>query len=497
MGDAPPETMERLSPATATNGLDPVYQYPEATSEGPYRVIDQYHSKPSKLRVACVGAGATGLCLAYKMEKLLEPGSFELTLFDKNPHFGGTWYENTYPGVACDIPSHLYTFTFDPNPNWSYYFAYGDEIQKYFEDFADRHGSRQYMKLNSRVTECRWSEEEGVWHIKVQDTQSGHVWNDWAHCLVNGTGILNTWKWPDVEGLHDFEGPLMHSAAWNHDVDFDNKTVGVIGTGSTSVQIVPQLQKICKEVQVYMRSPTWISPPFGAGALANDLKQDGGDPGHRQYKFTEADKKRFRDDPEYHLLFRKKIEAEINGLFGMYRQGSELSNTLREAITKEMHRRMGSGHEELKKFIIPKWAPGCRRISPGDGYLEALVQKNVRPVFGGIQQVTKQGIMTEDGVEHKMDILVCATGFKVAFKPAFKVINDEGKSIQDDWGESVNLYFGVSAPRSVALYPSSMIILTCILGSRITIPLSDPARHGRTGRFFLQSRPLSNTASNA
>lgn len=450
MGDAPREAVEipPPKPPTVTN-IDVHYDYPEPTPEGPYRVLDQYHSKARKLRVACVGAGATGLCLAYKMEKMLEAGSFELTLFEKNPHFGGTWYENTYPGVACDIPSHLYTFTFDPNPNWSHYFAYGPEIQKYFEDFADRHGSRQYMKLNSRVLECKWDENEAVWHITVQDTKTGQCWKDWAHCVVNGTGILNTWKWPDVDGLHDFEGPLMHSAAWNHDVDFNNKTVGVIGTGSTSVQIVPQLQKICKEVQVYMRSPTWISPPFGAGALSTDLKRGTEeDPGHRQYAFTEADKKRFREDPEYHLQFRKKIEAEINGLFGMYRQGSELSNTFREVITKEMHARMGPGHEELKKFIVPKWAPGCRRISPGDGYLEALVKPNVRPIYGGIERVTKHGIISADGVEHKMDILVCATGFQVAFKPAFKVINGAGKSIQEDWGEGVNLYFGISAPRS-------------------------------------------------
>lgn len=436
-----------------TNGAVPQYDYPEPTPDGPYKVIDQYHSKPRKLRVACVGAGATGLCLAYKMERMLEPGSFELTLFEKNSHYGGTWYENTYPGVACDIPSHIYTFTFDPNPNWSHYFAPGDEIQRYFEDFADRHGSTQYMKLNTRVEEIRWSNDEAIWHIKLKDTKTGEIREDWAHSVVNGTGILNTWKWPEVEGLHDFEGPLMHSAAWNHDVDFDGKVAGVIGTGSTSVQIVPQLQKICKEVQVYMRSPTWISAPFGANTLTNDLKKgEEGDVGNRQYKFTEEDKKRFREDPEYHLLFRKKIEAEINGLFGMFRQGSELSNVFRDAITKEMHRRMGPGHEDLKKFIIPTWAPGCRRISPADGYLEALVKPNVKKVFGGIKKVTKNGIITEDGVEHHMDVLVCATGFKVAFKPGFKVINGEGLSIQDDWGESVNLYFGVSAPRSVVLF---------------------------------------------
>jgi len=131
----------------------------------------------------------------------------------------------------------------------------------------------------------------------------------------------------------------------------------------------------------------------------------------------------------------------------MFKQGSDVSNHFREVITKEMYRRMGPGHEKLKSFIIPKWSPGCRRISPGDGYLEALVADNVEPVFGNIKKVTPNGILTEDGVEHKMDILVCATGFRVAFKPAFKVINGAGKSIDEDWVNGPNLYMGVSAPR--------------------------------------------------
>jgi cation diffusion facilitator CzcD-associated flavoprotein CzcO len=274
---------------------------------------------------------------------------------------------------------------------------------------------------------------------------------DYRRCmqlLTSPVGILNNWKWPDIEGIHDFKGPLMHSAKWDHSVDFTGKTAGVIGTGSTSVQIVPQLQKICKEVEVYMRSPTWISPPFGAGTLANDLEK-GADvnPGQRQYDFSEAEKKRFAEDPDHHLEFRKRIEAEINSLFGMYQQNSEMNNMFRDSITKEMNRRMGPGHEKLKEFIIPKWSPGCRRISPGDGYLEALVQDNVSPVFAGIKRVVPEGIETVDGQVHKMDILVCATGFQVAFQPAFKVINGEGKSIKEDWSNGPNLYLGVSAPR--------------------------------------------------
>ncbi|KAF2492447.1 FAD/NAD(P)-binding domain-containing protein [Lophium mytilinum] len=439
--------------ANGTNGLKaPEFGYPPHNVDGPYRVLDQYHSKPSKLRVACCGAGASGLCLAYKMEKMLTPGSFELTLFEKNPQFGGTWYENTYPGVACDIPAHDYVFTWDPKPDWTTFFAAGKEIQGYFEGFAERHGSKKYMKLNTKIVETRWDEEEGVWHITTEDQTTKEKSEDWAHVFVNGTGILNSWKWPEIEGLHDFKGGLMHSAAWDHEVDFEGKVVGVIGTGSTSVQIVPSLQKICKEVQVYMRSPTWISPPFGAGALDDVHKGEDVNPGQRQYTFSEAEKKRFAEDPDYHLSFRKSIEAEINGLFGMYQQGSELSNHFREVITAEMNRRMGPGHEELKSFIIPKWSPGCRRISPGDGYLEALVQENVTPVFEGIEKVVPEGLQTRDGKVHKVDIIVCATGFQVAFQPAFTVINGAGKSIKQDWTDGPNLYFGVSAPRFPNFY---------------------------------------------
>jgi cation diffusion facilitator CzcD-associated flavoprotein CzcO len=127
------------------------------------------------------------------------------------------------------------------------------------------------MKLNTKVVECHWDEEGGIWNLTLENQTTKERSQDWSHVLINGTGILNSWKWPDIEGLHDFKGGLMHSAAWDHGVDFDNKIVGVIGTGSTSVQIVPQLQKTVKELQVYMRSPTWISPPFGAGALQTDL----------------------------------------------------------------------------------------------------------------------------------------------------------------------------------------------------------------------------------
>jgi cation diffusion facilitator CzcD-associated flavoprotein CzcO len=198
------------------------------------------------------------------------------------------------------------------------------------------------MKLNTKVVEARFQPREGIWNIVLEDVTTGTRTTDWAHVLINGTGVLNSWKWPDIQGLHTFQGPLIHSAKWDHAVEFSNKTIGIIGTGTSSVQIIPRLQQTCKKMSVFMRSPTWVSPPFGAGVMEKHLTQ--GAPvsaSQRQYNFTEADRKRFRDDPSYHLEFRKEIEAEINGLFGLYRQKSEMSLYYKGLIEKEMRRYAG------------------------------------------------------------------------------------------------------------------------------------------------------------
>jgi cation diffusion facilitator CzcD-associated flavoprotein CzcO len=248
----------------------------------------------------------------------------------------------------------------------------------------------------------------------------------------------------------------MHTANWDHSVDFKDKVVGLIGTGSSSVQVLPNIQPLVKEVQVYIRSPTWINPPISE--LLGSNPEDS-PPVPRFY--SEEDRKKFRDDPEYHLQYRQKMEADLNGFFFAFKQGSDENNMFRKIITESMLRRLGPGHEELKKHLFPTFSPGCRRLTPGEGYLEALVELNVKHVYEKIERITKKGLLTADGTEHKMDILVCATGFKVAFRPAFTVINSKGVSIQEEWGEGVNLYFGMSAPRCA---PSALALI-CVLTS--------------------------------
>jgi hypothetical protein len=176
--------------ASLAHELGVSYQFPkEVGSADVYRVLDQYHSKPNKFRVACAGAGASGLCLAYKIQRMLVPGSWELSIYEKNADVGGTWLENTYPGVACDIPSHVYSFTFDPKPDWSHYFAYGSEIEKYFQGFADRHHCRDFIQFNSKITKAAWDQPKAVWNLTITDVVTGQERRDWAHVFVNGTGI--------------------------------------------------------------------------------------------------------------------------------------------------------------------------------------------------------------------------------------------------------------------------------------------------------------------
>ena len=259
---------------------------------------------------------------------------------------------------ACDVPAHAYTFSFEPNPNWSTFYAYAPEIRQYFEDFADKYELRPYIKLDSTVQSAIWDDPKGIWNIEVE--VNGQKVNDWAHVVINGTGFLNDWKWPKIDGLHDFAGKLLHTANWETDMDWKDKTVAIIGTGSSAIQAVPRLQKTAKHLVAMMRSATWISPPLGSGADSSQA-EDKDQVADHQYTYSEAAKKKFREDPEHLLKYRKELETSINELGEVFIAGSDTSKAAKEGMKAEMERRIGPGHDELKKKLIPQWSPGCRR----------------------------------------------------------------------------------------------------------------------------------------
>ncbi|CAK7206200.1 hypothetical protein SEUCBS139899_008986 [Sporothrix eucalyptigena] len=395
--------------------------------------------KPRKLRVVCVGAGYSGLMLAYKYKYQMPMDSFlDLTIYEKNADVGGTWYENRYPGVACDVPAHIYTFSWEPNPDWSSFYAKGGEIWEYIRRTTTKYNLDERVQFNSKVVSSIWDEAAGQWKLEIEVTStdgSKKTIQDSADVLVNGSGILNKWRWPAIEGLHDFKGTLLHSAKWDTSLDWAGKRVGIIGNGSSAIQILPQMQPTAARVVNYIRSPTWVSSPYSA-----DLTPEG-----KNFQYTEEEKKKLREDPQAMLALRRKIEDNFNKFFYALLNGTPQQQAVSDLFLADMRKRLNNNPELCAK-LIPEWAVGCRRLTPGDGYLEALQAPNAAIEFSPIARVTPKGIETADGRVEELDIIVCATGFDVSFAPYWDVIGRDGVRLADQWRDDPQAYFGICAP---------------------------------------------------
>ena len=184
---------------------------------------------PRVLRIICIGAGVSGLCFAYKLQRSFE--NFELILYEKNAQVSGTWFENTYPGCRCDFPSVNYVYTFEPKPDYPSVYATSAEIRQYFEQFKTRHGLDGYCKLQHKVVGAHWLQKKGRWSVEIEALSSGRLIRDSCDILINACGYLNAWRWPSIPGLGNFQGPLLHSANWDHDISLAGKSVGLIGNG--------------------------------------------------------------------------------------------------------------------------------------------------------------------------------------------------------------------------------------------------------------------------
>jgi cation diffusion facilitator CzcD-associated flavoprotein CzcO len=308
---------------------------------------------------------------------------------------------------------------------------------------AHKYGVEKYIQLNSEVLAATWDEQEGIWNVDVK-RKDGTMFVDTCNVIVNGTGVVNKWKWPTIQGLHDFRGVLAHSAAWDTSIDWEGKTVAVIGTGSSSIQMVPKFAKTAKHVTVFMRNKTYIGPQFGSSVSNKEADPEALEPhAAGKHSYTEKEKERFRSDPEYHLKYRKALERAVVSGFKMFYRGTELNIAAKKFMQESMEQRLGD-RDDLKRHFIPDWSPGCRRLTPGEGYLEALIQDNVSPVFDDIVRITPTGVATVDGTEYQADILACATGFFVQYQPHFRITGVGGQVMQDK--TEPNVYASISVP---------------------------------------------------
>ncbi|KDR80777.1 hypothetical protein GALMADRAFT_1106097 [Galerina marginata CBS 339.88] len=381
-----------------------------------------HHQRP--LKVICIGAGASGLLLAYKLQRSFE--NFELTCYEKNDDIGGTWYENKYPGCACDVAAHTYTWSFEPNKSWSSVYAGAQEIYHYFKNFAKKYDLEKYCKFSHQVSKAAWNAEKGVWEVEVTNLVNGTVIHDTGDMLVNAAGLLNSWRWPDIEGLKDYKGTLLHTANWDTSIVLEGKHVGLVGNGSSAIQVLPAIAPKVSKVTTFIRSPTWVSPVQP----------------QEQHIYSDEERRVFETDPEAHLKYRKELEAGFSALWPLFYADSEAQKATFSGMTMMMKDKLRN--EALEKLVIPGWGVGCRRITPGVGYLETLGSEKVEVVYGEIKKITEKGCVGEDGVEHPVDILICATGFDTSYRPRFPIIGLGGKILAEEWAEEAQSYFGIA-----------------------------------------------------
>ncbi|KIP07559.1 hypothetical protein PHLGIDRAFT_70919 [Phlebiopsis gigantea 11061_1 CR5-6] len=390
---------------------------------GTFKLLEEPVDRARPLRVVIVGAGFSGIATAYKIAQSLK--NIDFVIYEKNEDFGGTWLENRYPGVSCDVPSHSYQFTFALNTEWSSYYPPGAETLAYIQKVAGRFGLRRHTKFQHSLVNALWSEEQGKWSLVVERAD-GSRFEDSAHIVVAATGILNMWSMPDIPGIEAFKGALVHTAGWSLglvDDSWKNRRVAVIGC--TATQLVPAIQPYVKQLDNYVRGRTWVSNVF-----------------------SEEEKRVFRENPQVYDALRIETEDFMNAAHQMTLEGSKMQSSVRKAFEKRM-RAMLKDSPQIADALIPDFPVVCRRLTGGMGYLEALVIHltdeftKAQYINCEIARITESGIETTDGKRRSYDVIIAATGYDTTFVPRYPIIGRCGTNIQDTWKEYPRTYLGL------------------------------------------------------
>jgi cation diffusion facilitator CzcD-associated flavoprotein CzcO len=377
--------------------------------------------------ILIIGTGFAGIGMAIRLK---QAGIHDFVVLERGDEVGGTWRDNFYPGAACDVQSHLYSFSFAPNPDWTRQFAPQREILAYLKKCADDHGVRPHIRFNTPVLEGRYDEAEGVWRGKVEGGDT-YV----ARIVVTGCGAFNKPVFPQIDGLDRFEGELLHTARWDKSVDLTGKRVGVIGTGASAIQVVPELAKQVRALSLFQRTPPWIMPKPNP-------------------EYTAEQKARFRKRPLTQKLERARIYAK-NELFGA---GFVIDPRLMRAGEKFARSYLARkvGDPVLREKLTPKYTIGCKRVLLSSDYLPTLTEPHVEVVTEGIREVLPHAVVTRDGRQHSVDALVCATGFQVSENVApFAIYGRGGIELNEAWRDGAEAYKGTA----VKEFPNAFIIM--------------------------------------
>jgi cation diffusion facilitator CzcD-associated flavoprotein CzcO len=379
-------------------------------------------TEPRALRFAIIGAGMAGILSAIK---LTEAGYDDFTVYEKADRPGGTWRENTYPGIACDVPSHLYSYSFALNPDWSARFSEGPEIQRYFERVAAEHDVDSRTRYGDAVARIEWG--DGRWHLT---TEKGHTED--VDVVIAATGVLHHPNYPDIPGVDDFEGVKFHSARWDHSVPLDGKRIGVIGNGSSGVQITGALASRASEYTLFQRTAQWIMPWLNP-------------------PYSDEEKAEFQDPTRLrteHETLADQFDQFANGVVDA---GSEAMQVV-EAMCKD-NLEQSVKDPVLREKLRPDYRPACKRLVASPNFYDAIQHPNAELVTEPIERIEAKGVRTKDGVLHELDILVLATGFHVqAFMRPMEVIGRNGLTLDEAWAKRPSAYLSISIPEFPNLF---------------------------------------------
>lgn len=352
--------------------------------------------------------------------KLRESGITDFTLYEKADRLGGTWRENTYPGLTCDVPSHLYCYSFALNPEWSHVLPPGSEIQAYFEGVARDFDVERHVRFGDEVVACEF--DAGRWQLK---TASGH--RDSVDVVIAATGVLHHPKYPDFEGMDSFGGSLFHSARWDHSVALDGARVGIVGTGSTAVQITSAIVDRTARLELFQRTAQWIMPADNPA-------------------YTPEERDAFRRDP----ALVRDLHARLSDMFDVFSEAvvnadSPGMKMIEEACRANLEDNVTDA--DLREKLRPDYRAACKRLIVSADFYQAIQRPNAELVTEPIQRVERDGVRTADGRLHELDVLVLATGFKVdAFVRPMKVVGPGGAELERAWAHRPEAYLSISVP---------------------------------------------------
>ena len=376
-------------------------------------------------RIAIIGSGFGGLGMAIR---LLERGIDDFVVLERAREIGGTWRDNSYPGCACDVESHLYSFSFALNPDWSRSFSSQPEILDYLRACAERFGVTPHVRLGCDVRALRWEDDAQRWRIE----SSAGVTT--ASVVVVATGPLSDPIVPELPGIARFEGKTFHSAQWDHAYDLAGKRVAVLGTGASAVQFVPEIQKVVAKLDVYQRTPPWILPRPDRDHSAEE-------------------RRRFRRHPLLQRLHRARLYLQHELFVFPFRRPKLMERGQRMALR---HLKRAVADPALRAKLTPRYTMGCKRILLSNDYLPALARANVEVITAGVREVRERSIVDGEGVEREVDAIIYATGFRPTDPPlAATTVGRDGRTLNEAWEGSPKAYMGTT----VAGFPNLFMLL--------------------------------------